>query len=53
MPGKKQKDEHYSEDETVRRREAAIKRMLRTPHKPHKTIKPPEKSNSPKKPEKQ
>ena len=29
-------DEHYSEEETVARREAALKRMLSTPHKPHK-----------------
>lgn len=26
----------YSEAETVRRREAALKRMLNTPHQPHK-----------------
>ena len=31
--------ETYSEEETVRRREAALKRMLQTPHKPHKNIK--------------
>ena len=30
-------DEHYSEEETVVRREAALKRMLNTPPKPHKT----------------
>jgi hypothetical protein len=30
------KDETYSEGETVARREAAIQRMLNTPHKPHK-----------------
>lgn len=29
------KDENYSEEETVARREAALKRMLATPHKPH------------------
>jgi hypothetical protein len=28
-------DETYSADETIRRREAALKRMLATPHKPH------------------
>jgi hypothetical protein len=28
--------ETYSEEETERRREAALKRMLATPHKPHK-----------------
>lgn len=26
----------YSHEETVERREAALKRMLATPHKPHK-----------------
>jgi hypothetical protein len=31
-------DEQYSEEETVRRREAALKRMLSTPHQPHKPI---------------
>jgi hypothetical protein len=29
------KDDQYSEQETVRRREAALLRMLATPHKPH------------------
>ena len=29
-------DETYSEDETVARHEAALQRMLNTPHKPHK-----------------
>jgi hypothetical protein len=33
-------DETYSEEETVMRREAAIQRMLKTPHKPHKPEKP-------------
>jgi hypothetical protein len=33
------KDETYSEEETVKRREAALKRMLNTPHKPHKESK--------------
>ena len=28
--------ETYSKEETERRREAALKRMLATPHKPHK-----------------
>jgi len=32
------KEETYSEEETVARREAALKRMLATPHKPHKPI---------------
>jgi hypothetical protein len=31
--------ETYSEEETVKRREAALKRMLQTPHKPHKDSK--------------
>jgi hypothetical protein len=30
--------ETYSEEETVARRERALKRMLNTPHKPHKPI---------------
>jgi hypothetical protein len=34
-------EETYSEEETVRRREAALKRMLATPHKPHKDSKKP------------
>ena len=29
-------NETYSDAETVARREAALKRMLATPHKPHK-----------------
>jgi hypothetical protein len=29
-------DETYSEAETIARREAALKRALATPHKPHK-----------------
>jgi len=32
--------ETYSEEETVVRREAALKRMLATPHKPHKKTNP-------------
>jgi hypothetical protein len=28
--------ESYSEEETKRRADAALKRMLQTPHKPHK-----------------
>jgi hypothetical protein len=28
--------ETYSEEETKRRADAALKRMLQTPHKPHK-----------------
>jgi hypothetical protein len=30
--------DHYGEQETVRRREDALKRMLSTPHKPHKPL---------------
>lgn len=36
-------DETYSEVETERRREAALKRMLATPHKPHEKLKTPAK----------
>jgi hypothetical protein len=36
--------ETYSEEETQRRREAALKRMLATPHKPHEKKKTPAKS---------
>jgi hypothetical protein len=32
-------DETYSEEETVKRREAALKRMLSTPHKAQKDSK--------------
>jgi hypothetical protein len=32
------KQDEYSEQETFRRREAALKRLLSTPHKPHKPI---------------
>jgi hypothetical protein len=28
----------YSDAETVERREAALKRMMNTPHKPHKPL---------------
>ena len=31
-------DDTYSEAETAARREAALKRMLATPHKPHQPI---------------
>jgi hypothetical protein len=31
-------EDQYSETETVRRAEATLKRMLSTPHKPHKPI---------------
>jgi hypothetical protein len=38
MPNVHQKNENetYSEEETKRRADAALKRMLQTPHKPHK-----------------
>jgi hypothetical protein len=32
------KDEFYSEDETVRRREVTLKRLLNTPHTPQKPL---------------
>lgn len=35
----KRHEEIYSEEETVARREAALKRMLATPHKLHKDSK--------------
>jgi hypothetical protein len=35
--------ETYTEAETKARAEAALKRMLATPHKPHKAPKPKEK----------
>jgi hypothetical protein len=35
--GKKHSDE-FSEAETVQRREAALKRLLATPHQPHKPL---------------
>jgi hypothetical protein len=31
-------NERYSEEEAVQRREAALKRMLSTPHQPHKPL---------------
>jgi len=37
--------ETYSEEETERRREAALKVMLATPHKPHKAQKKGRKSD--------
>ncbi|MFC4290975.1 hypothetical protein ACFOWX_00915 [Sphingorhabdus arenilitoris] len=41
-----QKDETYTEAETEARREAALKRMLATPHKPHKASKGKRKESS-------
>ena len=41
MTGRSQKpetDDSYTEQETVARREAALQRMLATPHKPHEPI---------------
>jgi hypothetical protein len=32
-------EETYSEEETKRRADAALKKMLQTPHKPHKDAK--------------
>ena len=37
MNDPKPESETYTEAETEARREAALKRMLATPHKPHKT----------------
>ena len=34
----KRAESQYSEQETIERREAALKRMLATPHKPHKPL---------------
>lgn len=34
-----ERDETYFVAEIVRRREAALKQMLETPHKPHKPLK--------------
>ncbi len=35
----KENEERYSDQETQQRREAALKRMLSTPHKPHSEMK--------------
>jgi hypothetical protein len=37
-------NETYSEEETVARREAALKRAFATPHKPHEKLKKKESS---------
>jgi hypothetical protein len=37
-------EETYSPEETEKRAEAALKRMLQTPHKPHKDSKRPRRS---------
>lgn len=34
----KKSDEFHDETETERRREAVLKRLLNTPHKPHKPL---------------
>ncbi len=36
QPADRKHEDTYSEAETVARREAALKKMLATPHKPHK-----------------
>lgn len=44
-------NETYSDEETEARREAALKRMLATPHKPHKKgsgLKPAPRDQKPK-----
>jgi hypothetical protein len=35
----KNNEQEFSEAETVKRREAALKKLLATPHKPHKAKK--------------
>jgi hypothetical protein len=35
---RKQSEESFSERETIARREAALRRMLATPHKPHEPL---------------
>ena len=44
-------DDTYSKAETEARREAALKRMLATPHKPHRTSKGKRKESSQSEPE--
>jgi hypothetical protein len=36
--GDKQSDGEYNKEETVQRADEALKRMLSTPHKPHKPL---------------
>jgi hypothetical protein len=54
MMARKTLDDSYGDEETVARREAALKRMLSTPHKPHKPLgkkkKSPKRAKSAKKP---
>jgi hypothetical protein len=38
MANTDQSNEPYTEAETIARREATLKRMLATPHKPHKKL---------------
>jgi hypothetical protein len=44
----KKMDDQYSDQEAVERREAALMRMLTTPHQPHKPIAKKAKSPRPK-----
>jgi hypothetical protein len=39
MPARQPSNDSYSEEETARRRDAVIKRMLATPPKPHSEMK--------------
>ncbi len=39
MTGNPKDSDEYTDEETVRRRDAALKRMLETPPKPHKEMK--------------
>jgi hypothetical protein len=41
----RQQPDQFDEAETVKRSEAALKRMLATPHKPHATLKAKKKTS--------